>query len=93
MNSYCSSNFVAGSSKAWNHANRVVDKTFKDMIVNDIRSIGNKVGAEISTGYASQRGGARYGQQSLFDTSSMNAPVEQISSLDDLNVEFEGSQM
>jgi len=85
-------NFIAGSSKAWNHANRVVDKTYKDMVVSDIRSIGNKVGAEMSTGYASQRGGARYGQQSLFDSNSMNAPVEQISSLDDLNVEFEGEQ-
>lgn len=82
--------FVMASSKAFNHANRVVDKTYKDMIANDIRSIGTKVGAEMSTPYAAQRGGARYGQQSLFDTGAMNAPVEQIASLDDLNVQFEG---
>lgn len=82
--------FIMGSSKAFNHANRVVDKTYKDMIASDIRAIGNKVGAEMSTPYAAQRGGARYGQQSLFDTGAMNAPVEQISSLDDLDVQFEG---
>ncbi len=83
-------NFVAGSSKAWNHANRVVDKSFKDMIATDIRSIGNKVGAEMSSAYSSQRGGARYGQPSLFDTNAMNAPVDQITNLDDLNIPFEG---
>ncbi len=85
-------NFIDGSSKAWNHANRVVDKTYKDMLLGDVRAIGRKVEAEVSTGFASQRGGARYGQQSLFDNNAMNAPMEQISSLDDLNVEFEGEQ-
>lgn len=84
--------FIEGSSKAFNHANRVVDKTYKDMISSDIRSIGNKVGAEMSTPYAAQKGGARYGQQSLFDTNAMNAPADQISSLDDLDIAFEGEK-
>lgn len=84
--------FICGSSKAFNHANRCVDKTYKDMIVTDIRAIGNKVGAEMSTPYASQRGGARYGQASLFDTGAMNAPADQITTLDDLNIEYEGEQ-
>jgi hypothetical protein len=78
--------FVAGTSNAWNHANRTVDRTYKDMIAGDIRAIGAKVGAEVSTPYAAQRAGAKYGQTSLFDNSSMNAPVDQITSLDDLNI-------
>lgn len=81
--------FVDASSKAWNHANRVVDKTYKDMIATDIRSIGNKVGAEMSTPYAAQRAGARNGQPSLFDTNSMNAPADTITSLDELNIPTE----
>jgi hypothetical protein len=82
-------NFVDAGSNAYNHANRVVDRTYKEMISGDIRAIGAKVGATVSTPYAAQRGGARYGQTSLFDNSSMNAPADQISSLDELNIEFE----
>jgi hypothetical protein len=84
--------FIHGSSKAFNHANRTVDKSYKDMLIGDIRSIGNKVGAEMSTPYSAQRAGARFGQTSLFDSSSMNAPTDQITSLDDLNIQFEGAQ-
>lgn len=81
-------NFVNASSKAYNHANRVVDKTYKDMVVSDLRAIGAKVGAEVSSPYAAQRAGARYGQTSLFDNNAMNAPTETISSLDDLDLPF-----
>lgn len=80
--------FVMASSKAFNHANRVVDKTYKDMISNDIRSIGKKVGAEMTTFGGGQRGGAQYGQSSLFDNSSKPAQTETIQSLDELELPF-----
>ena len=82
-------NFVNASSKAYNHANRLVDKTYKDMIIADIRAIGAKVGAEVSTPYAAQRAGAKYGQTSLFDNNAMNAPSETITSLADLDIPME----
>lgn len=82
-------NFVNASSKAYNHANRVVDKTYKDMVVSDIRAIGSKVGAAISTPYTAQRAGARYGSTSLFDSNATNAPSETITSLSDLDIPFD----
>ena len=81
--------FVDAGSKAYVHASRVVDKTYKDMITSDIRAIGAKVGAEVSVPYSAQRAGARYGQQSLFDSNAMNAPSETISSLADLDIPIE----
>ena len=81
--------FVKASSKAFNHANRVVDKTYKDMVVSDIRAIGKKVGAEMSTPYSAQKAGAHYGQASLFDNSAPQAPSDVIVSLDDLELPFD----
>lgn len=81
--------FVKASSKAFNHANRVVDKSYKDMVVSDIRAIGKKVGAEMSTPYSAQKAGASYGQPSLFDNSGSAASTETIVSLDDLDITFE----
>ena len=78
--------FVKASSKAFNHANRVVDKTYKDMIVSDIRAIGKKVGAEMSSQYSAQKSGAHYGQASLFDNTATQASTENITSLYDLDV-------
>ena len=78
--------FVKASSKAFNHANRVVDKTYKDMVVSDIRAIGKKVGAEMSSQYSAQKSGAQYGQTSLFDNTATHASTENITSLDDLDV-------
>lgn len=81
--------FIDAGSKAYNHANRVVDKTYKDMVLADIRAIGSKVGAEVSAPFAAQRAGARYGSTSLFDSNAMNAPSETITSLSDLEIPFE----
>ena len=82
-------NFVNASSKAYVHANRLVEKTYKDMILSDVRAIGSKVGAEVSVPYAAQRAGAKYGQTSLFDNNAMTAPSEQITSLSDLDIPME----
>lgn len=81
--------FVDAGSKAYIHASRVVDKTYKDMITSDIRAIGSKVGAEVSAPFSAQRAGARYGQQSLFDNNAVSAPSETISSLADLDIPIE----
>lgn len=81
--------FVNAGSKAYIHANRVVDKTYKDMISCDLRAIGSKVGAEVSTPYSAQRAGARTGQQSLFDNNAMTAPSETIKTLSDLELPFD----
>lgn len=80
--------FVMATSKAFNHANRVVDKAYKDMISGDIRAIGKKVGAEVSQPYSSSRAGASYGQASLFDNNAETAPTNTINSLDELGAEL-----
>lgn len=80
--------FTKAASKAYVHAQRVVDKTYKDMISNDIRSIGKKVGAEMTTFGSSTGGGSQYGQQSLFDNNAPSAPVEPIGSLEELDLPF-----
>lgn len=82
-------NFIRASSKAYNHANRVVDKTYKDMVLNNIRAVGTKVGAEMPTTNSAQRSGARFGQAPLFSNSSTQAPSDTIMSLDDLNIPME----
>lgn len=82
-------NFIRASSKAYNHANRVVDKTYKDMVVSNIRAVGTKVGAELPSYNSAQRSGARFGQTSLFNNNSAQAPSDTIMSLDDLNIPIE----
>lgn len=79
--------FIQASSKAWNHANRVVDKTYKDMISGDIRAIGKKVGAELVSWDSAERNGVSYGQPSLYDNNSKAANTETITSLDELPFE------
>lgn len=79
--------FVKASSNAFNHANRVVDKTYKDQITGLIRAVGNKVGAEMPSYNSAQRAGARYGGVPLFDNNSAQAPMETISSAKDLNLD------
>lgn len=76
--------FIKGTSKAWNHANRVVDKTYKDMISGDIRAIGKKVGAELTSWDSAERNGVSYGQPSLFDNNASAAKTETITNLDEL---------
>lgn len=83
-------NFINATSKAYNHANRVVDKSYKDMIISDLRSIGKKVGAEVSMPYgSSDRNGAQYGGASLFDNNGSKAINEPIQSVNDLDVNFD----
>lgn len=77
--------FVNASSKAYTHADRVVNKFYKDTMTSDIRAIGRKVGAEVSIPFQSQRSGASYSQTSLFDNQAPNAPTEQIKSLAELD--------
>lgn len=81
--------FVRASSKAFNHANRVVDKTFKEQVTSMIRAIANKVGAEIPTYNSAQRSGAKYGASSLFDNNAAQAPSGVITSLDDIKIPME----
>lgn len=80
--------FVVATSKAFNHANRSVDKAYKDMISGDIRAIGKKVGAEVSQPYSATRAGASYGQTSLFDNGADSAPTSTINSLDELDAQL-----
>lgn len=84
--------FKIASSKAYVHAARCVDKSYKDMMYDAIVQIGNKVGAEIQ-----QRGqgtGARYGSgsASLFDKSSNSSTINSMPSmsLDDLEKQLQG---
>lgn len=79
--------FVQASSKAFTHANRVVDKYHKDTVMGAITSIANKVGAEVSTYNSASRAGARYGGASLFDNTSSPAPTETITSLEELGLD------
>lgn len=81
--------FITASSKAFNHANRVVDKTYKDSLNATIRSIGAKVGAEMPVYNMAQRSGARFGQAPLFGSNAQSAPSDTIKSLDDLNIDVE----
>lgn len=80
--------FVHAMSKAFNHANRVVDKTYKDIISGDIRAIGKKLGAELVSKDAAERNGVKYGQPSLFDGAAKPAETETIQSLDDIGLPF-----
>lgn len=80
--------FIQALSKAYNHADRVVDKAYKDMIAGDIRAIGKKVGAELVSKDAAERNGVRYGQPSLFDGAAKPAETETIQSLDDISLPF-----
>lgn len=80
--------FISASSKAFNHANRVVDKTYKDQTTNLIKAICNKVGAEIPS-YQGQYSGASFGNASLFSSGATNAKTDKIMSLNDLNIEAE----
>lgn len=79
-------NFVNASSKAYTHANRVVEKFYKDQVLGNINAIGNKVGADIQTYNSAQKSGAKYGQTSLFDNTAVSAPSDTITSLDQLNI-------
>ena len=79
--------FRAASSKAYIHAARCVDKTFKDMLHDGIVAIGEKVGASVGFGGT---GNSRYGrtsfQGSIFDQGSngpaMNTPSMSLDELE-----------
>lgn len=85
--------FRSASTKAYIHAARCVDRTYKDMLHGGIVAIAEKVGASIPTsqGY----GNSRYGkpQGSIFDQSnnqpSMNIPTM---SLDELESELAAAE-
>lgn len=79
--------FIKASSKAYNHADRVVDKTYKDLVLNSVRAIGNKVGADIPSYNSAQRAGARYGGASLFDSNASQAPSSTITSLNEIGID------
>lgn len=66
--------FRAASSKAYIHAARCVDRTYKDMIHDGIVAIGEKVGANMNTGGT---GNSRYGRTSgsIFDKNGSDAPM------------------
>lgn len=75
--------FRAASSKAYVHAARCVDKSYKDMVYGGIVAIGNKVGANIPQ-YGT--GNSHYGRtQNPFEQSGNNSPLNMPSmGLDDL---------
>ena len=81
--------FVNAGSNAYNHSNRVVDRFYKDTLTTMLRSIGEKVGAEMPTYNAAQKAGAKYGGASLFDSNAAQAPVSTITSLNDIQVDQE----
>ena len=79
--------FRSASSKAYVHAARCVDKTFKDNLNSGLRKIGEKVGADLSFTSAYNRDGMGHG--SIFDKSNGGtggaAPRQQYGNLDDLD--------
>lgn len=88
--------FRRASGKAYVHASRCVDKTYKDMVFDAIVSIGEKVGATIQTGGT---GNSRYGrpgsQGSLFDrdggsSAPMNPPTMTLDELEQSLANAEG---
>lgn len=81
--------FIMASSKAFNHANRVVDKTYKDQVTGLIKAVGNKVGADMPVYGSAQRAGARYGNTPLFDNNAPQAPMDTITSVKDLDLDDE----
>lgn len=68
------SDFRSASSKAYVHAARCVDKTYKDMVYNAVVAIGTKVGANMSQ--VGGVGNSRYGRPSgsIFDQNTSGAP-------------------
>ena len=78
--------FVMASSKAFNHANRVVDKSYKDLVLSGVRAVADKVGASLPSYGSASRSGAKYGSASLFDNNAQSASTNTIRSLDDLEL-------
>lgn len=78
--------FRSASSKAFVHSARCVDKTFKDIIVNDLIAIGKKVGVDLAfTGNTNgNRGGSFSGAMFTNKPASPELPSETISDLDEL---------
>lgn len=89
--------FRRASGKAYVHAARCVDRSYKDMVYDGIVAIGEKVGASIQT---SGNGNSRYGrtgQGSLFDrdggaSSPMNVPTITLDELEQQLANTEGAQ-
>lgn len=82
--------YIATMGHADAQSYRVVETYFKDILMADIRAIGKKVGAMVSEPGGFQKNGARTGQASLFNSNAKKAPIEQISTLDDITSEFDG---
>ena len=77
--------FRSASSKAYVHAARCVDRTYKDMVYGGIVAIGEKVGANIQTNGTGNSHYGRTGGQNPFDRAGNNAPLNIPSmGLDDL---------
>lgn len=80
--------FRKASTKAYVHAARCVDRTYKDMVYDAIVAIGEKVGANIQTnGVGNSKYGRTGSQGSLFDRdggtgSPMNPPTMTLDELE-----------
>lgn len=81
--------FITASSKAFNHANRMVDKSYKDLVLGGVRAVADKVGATLPSYGSTSRSGARYGSTSLFDNNAQSASTNTIKSLDDLELQID----
>lgn len=78
--------FRSASSKAFVHSARCVDKTFKDILLNDLIAIGKKTGVDLSfTGNTNNNRGASFsGAMFTNKPASSDLPSETITELDDL---------
>lgn len=84
------SSFREASGKAYVHAYRTVERTYKDMVLDNTRKIGEKVGAEISYNSNYRRDGMGYG--SIFDKNNNNsekAPTSSVGSMEELDMALE----
>lgn len=78
--------FRSASSKAYIHSARCVDRTYKDIITNDLIAIGKKVGVDLSfTGNSNGNRGSSF-SGSMFAKSNRPTEIssETISSIDDI---------
>lgn len=64
----------AAVSKAYVHSSRVVDKAYKDMVLEAIRSIQDKLGIQQATGNGNRTGGRSYNASGLGYGSIFNQP-------------------
>lgn len=67
--------FSHAASKAYVHAARCVDKSYKDMVYDAIVQIGHKLGVELKS-YGNGTGNSRYGSTgSIFDRGANNSSI------------------